>query len=481
MNNTPFGFGFGGSPDDNDPDKANNPLGQNFDMANLGAALEQLGSMLQSGGADADGPVNWKLAHDVARKKVAEDGDPSLNDAQIRTVTEAVNLAHTWLDPVMQFPATAAEPRAWSRSEWVEGTLPAWEVMVAPIAEQLQSSMQSLMPEEGTDLSQMQMPEGIPPELAAMAGPLMGMARAMGSSMFGMQVGQGIAELSAEIVSSSDIGVPLTSDGRPTLLPQNIKAFSLGLEVPESDVMVYLALRESAHQRLFAHVPWLRSRVEGAIDAYARGIHVDSERIEGAMQGVDFQNPEALQEALSQGVFQPVDTEEQKIAKARLESLLALIEGWVDDVVDAAAADRLPSYNQLREALRRRRASGGPAEKTFSTLIGLEMRPRRLREAADVWRQLRESPGGIEARDGLWEHPDLLPSAKDLEDATGFVGTTSQFSADDFDAAISQLETELNSGDLDSGAVVTDDTETDDPEQGKGEDGDSSSQSPGSS
>lgn len=432
MNNLPFGFGTGDSnPDDPDSNGKIPGMPDGLDMASLGAALQQLGSLLQSGGADAAGPVNWTLTQDVARKKIAEDSDPIVGDAQNRAVADAVALANVWLDPAMQFPGTSGEARTWSRSEWLEGTLPAWKTIVTPVAEHLQSSMQSVMP--GPD-EMSNLPEGLPPELAAMAGPLMDMARQMGSSMFGMQLGQGLAALAGDVLSSSEIGIPLTTDARPTLLPHNIQQFGDGLEVPQSDLLVFLALREVAHQRLFQHVPWLRGRVEGAIDAYARGINVDQRRIEDAMQGVNMENPEALQEALSAGVFEPVDTPDQLAAKARLESLLALIEGWVDDVVTTSASDKLPSFNQLREALRRRRASGGPAEKTFATLIGLEMRPRRLREAADVWRQLRESPGGIEARDALWAHPDLLPAAEDLEDATGFVGTTDQFSADQFDS-----------------------------------------------
>ena len=70
--------------------------------------------------------------------------------------------------------------------------------------------------------------------------------------------------------------------------------------------------------------------------------------------------------------------------------------------------------------MRRRRAAGGPAERTFASLVGLEMRPRALREAAALWRQLREQRG-IEGRDALWAHPDLLPGAEDLADPAAFL------------------------------------------------------------
>ncbi len=408
--------------------------GQGFDMANLGAALEQIGAMLQSTGSNDGSPVNWDMANDIARKALAEAGDPSVPAAQVRAVQDAVGLADVWLDPATEFPATGGTAKAWSRSEWLNETMPAWKKVITPVAEKVQGTMATMMP--GSDAlggGQIPgMPEGLPPELAAMAAPLMGMAKAMGSAMFGMQVGQGLAALAGEVVCGSDIGIPLTTGGHSVLLPGNVLAFGEGLDLPDSDVLVFIALREAAHQRLFAHVPWLRSRVEAALVAYASGINVDQSRIETALEGVDMQNPEALQEALASGVFQPEDTEEQKAALARLETLLALVEGWVDDVVDGAVSGRLPSYDRLRETLRRRRATGGPAEKTFATLVGLELRPRRLREAAALWERLR-SEGGIEARDALWAHPDLLPTAEDLDDIDAFLTRTSEFDTSELD------------------------------------------------
>jgi hypothetical protein len=89
-------------------------------------------------------------------------------------------------------------------------------------------------------------------------------------------------------------------------------------------------------------------------------------------------------------------------------------------VVDAAARGRLPHASALAEAIRRRRATGGPAERTMATLVGLELRPRRLREAATIWQGLTDARG-VDGRDAVWGHPDLMPTAEDLDDPDGFV------------------------------------------------------------
>ena len=79
------------------------------------------------------------------------------------------------------------------------------------------------------------------------------------------------------------------------------------------------------------------------------------------------------------------------------------------------------------------RATGGPAERTFATLVGLELRPRRLREAAAIWRGLTDARG-IAGREAIWTHPDLLPTTEDLDDPEGFVRGRPELDISDMEA-----------------------------------------------
>ena len=444
----PFGFGAG------DPDDSGGAgVGPgDFDMSQMGAMLENLGRMMQQSG---DGPVHWELARDTARKAVSAAGDPSPSSTDASALDDAVRLAEVWLDSVTTLPASSGQVHVWSRSAWIEETLPAWKTLVGPIAAQVQTTMSGMtsgIDPASSDTSGLleQLPEEIrdalPADFGSMLAPLMGMAQQMGATMFGMQFGQGLAELSGDVFGACDIGVPLTDDGRPALIPANIESFGDGLGIPADQVRVYLALRECAHQRLFTHVPWLRARLTGAIEEYARGIHVDAARIQEAASGIDPSDPEAISQALSSGVFEPEDSPQQIAALHRLETLLALVEGWVDHVVHAAAHDRLPQADALRESLRRRRAAGGPAEKTFARLVGLEMRPRRLREASALFASL-EDAGGLERRDGVWEHPDLLPSADDLDDPAAYVTRSAPLDLSSLDDTTAPLPDEGNESD----------------------------------
>ncbi len=429
MSDIPFGFNRPGDPGDENKPENQNPFGAR-DMQDFATMLHQFADMLASQSAST-GPLNWDLAKNVARHLVVEQGDPSVLDAERRSVEEALRLAELWLDEVTTLPAGIRTPRAWSRSEWIEQTLPVWSKVCDPIAARMVDSMDSAMPEE----------------MKAMAGPLIGMMRQMSGAMVGGQAGQALGALALEVVGSADVGLPLAPDGVGALLPAGVAAFGEGLDVGADDVRVYLALREAAHQRLFVHVPWLRAHLLGAVEDYARGITVDLSKIEDAIAGADLTNPEALQKALGGELsLTPEETPQQKAALARLETALALVEGWVDTVVNKAAEGRLPSAGKLAEAVRRRRATGGPAERTFATLVGLELRPRRLREAADLWRRLGEVRGS-EGRDAVWAHPDLMPTADDLDAPQAFVeGRTA---AADID--ISQLTEGGEKGDDETG------------------------------
>ncbi|HSP36275.1 MAG TPA: zinc-dependent metalloprotease [Frankiaceae bacterium] len=424
MSGGPFPFGFSGGSGGESGGSGDGPGGGDpfgFGGGNIFAELERLLSW-------QGGPVNWNMARQVAEQSIG-DADSAVSMGEQSAVREAGRLADHWLDEVTTLPGTGGEVTAWTRMEWVRETLPVWQTLADPIAGKVVDAMGSAVAGGLSNLPGMeglesQLPPGLDlGQLAAGGGPFMGMLKQIGGLLFGMQVGSALAALAQEVVSPTDVGLPL---GGPALLPRNIAAAGEGLEVPDDQLRLYLALRELAHQRLFAHVPWLRSHLLAAVETYARGITVDPEAISRAVTNIDPSmldptklDPENLVEALGADVFQTENSPEQDAALARLETTLALIEGWVDEIVDAAARDRLPSAGALRETIRRRRATGGPAEQTFAALVGLELRPRRLRDAAALWRALLDERG-MDGRDAVWSHPDLMPGSSDLDDPQAF-------------------------------------------------------------
>ena len=400
----------------------------------LGGGAGGGGGLFGHGAPDAGSGVNWEVTKDTARKMVASLGpDPTPTSAQQHAVTEAASIAEVWLDEATRFPRVSTSVAAWSRAEWVENTMGVWRRLVEPVASHIADAMEGALSFGGDE-------SGAIPGMAGMEQVLRPMLRSSGASMFGLQLGQGLGQLAAEVVGATDIGLPLSEPGHVALLPTNVAAFGEGLEQSSTDVTLYLALRECARQRLFASASWLREQVLVLVEQYAAGITIDTSALEQAVGQIDPTNLEELSATLEGGLFEPRKTPEQLATLERLETMLALVEGWVDDVVTQATAPWMPAAGALAETVRRSRASGGPAEATFATLVGLELRPRRMRDAANLWAAVREARG-VEGRDAVWAHPDLVPTAADLDDPLGFVSgdQAEQQSDEDFDAALAEL------------------------------------------
>ena len=191
-------------------------------------------------------------------------------------------------------------------------------------------------------------------------------------------------------------------------------------------------------------VGWLGPQQLALVEHYARGISIDASALEQAIENqlsgaMTPQEIEAAGQAVAGSLFAPQVTPEQREVLGRLETLLALVEGWVDEVVEQATRGRMPAAVQLTETLRRRRATGGPAEAALKALVGLELRPRRTRDAANLWAATRATRGAAE-RDAAWAHPDLIPTAADLDDPLGYAEHGhEQAPADDLDAQLARL------------------------------------------
>lgn len=443
--NQPFGFSASGDDDPGDhpgdDGSGHRPGGQGgpggaggFDPSQLGQMLSQFGQMLGSMGTamnspDAGGPVNYSLARTVALQALGR--TPVVSDTQKKAVEDAVRLAELWLEDTSRFPSAVHRTESWTPQQWVERSLPTWEKLCTPIAEQMNSATLGSMPEEARQL----------------AGPLLGMLDRMGGMGFGMQLGQGLGKLAPAVLFASEVGLPFGDDGVAALCPGAVDSFADELELPRQEVLVFLAAREAAHLRLFAGAPWLRARVLATVDEYARGIRIDTSAMDDLASKLDpsaLQDPSKLQELLGGQEIGPKVTNVNEAALGRLETLLALIEGWVDVCVTDAVGDRLPTAARLSETWLRRRASGGAAEQAFASIVGLELRPRLAREASVLWRRVGDAVG-TERRDTLWSHPDLLPVADDLENPARVIDRLLDESGED-SQVVDEIERFLREG-----------------------------------
>lgn len=381
--------------------------------------ISQFESAMKTSDAQTSGGVNWTLAQNQA-KSLASKESKAVSDTQRKLVSDAVSIGSLWLDDVTELGAHASDPKLLNRELWVADALPLFQELSKPVAERmanaLTETMQSVIPEE---LHQMN----------AQAGAFM---RSAGGAMFAMQLGQALGKLATETLSGGDTGIPILRD-RAALVPQNIDEFLSGFDIGADQGYIFLTIRELAYSRLFKNAKWLRDAVVSQITQFASEIAIDTEHLREVAESLDLNDPEQLRGAIDSGAMIAKRTEDQERAVAAIENLLALIDGWVECVTEEATT-RLPNASSIAEAIIRRRAEGGPAEITFGTLVGLQLRPRKLREARELWRVLTRE-FGTKVRDEIWLHPDQLPTAEEVENPQLAVARRRN-EDDDFDNAL---------------------------------------------
>ena len=408
---------------------------ESFDTQELAKAAgiptdpQQLKQMLEMisqamGPQTTTGGVDWDAA--IAQAKAgARRNNRGITESERDAWREAVHIGGMWLNEATDVSELSSEPKLLTRDLWVDDAMPLFKAMSQPVADRMASALSdhiaSNAPEEMSGLM-------------AEAGRLL---RNAGGAMFAMQLGQAIGRLSEQVLSGSDIGLPIFTEQRAAFLPQNLEVFIRELEVPAQEAQIYLAVRELAHARLFKHSRWLREAVVAQISAYAAQITIDQDKIMGAVADTDPTDAEGMRKLLESGAMIGEKTEDQERALEAIETLLALIEGWVD-AVTLDATKLLPNAQRIAEAIHRRRVTGGPAELTFGTLVGLQLRPRKLREASSMWQLIGNALGNAR-RDSLWDHPDMLPNAADIADPATLIGRLQGGNDDDFDSALRDL------------------------------------------
>jgi len=418
---SPFGF----TPDSSDePEK--NKDGESVDFAAMMAQMQQqIQQQFSALGMNAPGfsattealPKN--IVRDTAKKFVTAKGSAPIGANDVAKIEEAFAIAELWLNEATFFSqSTATGNPAMARTDWVDTTLNGWHVSVEPLATGLAAAISELLNNANGEQGQseaekaMQIPVGM----------IATLLRSFIGSLIATQLGQAIGGLAGSVTGTHDVGLPLVEPVYPSLVPQNIDEWGQDLNIPMDEVRIFHALRESAVARLFAHNPWLISYIRTAISDYGKGIRIDIDAIQrqaqevfdnASQEGKEFDptNPESFNIALNEGIFTPEETPAQRAALTKLETVLALIDGWSEDVVSLAAGDRLPNLVALQETLRRRRATSAPAQQLFATMFGLQVSPKLAREAATFWKAVREVKD-CEGRDRIWS--GILPTADDL-------------------------------------------------------------------
>ena len=384
-----------------------------------------------------DSAVNWEMGEQIARDAIHKGNKDTLTTTQADKAREALSISNLWLDPFTKLQPPAAHNQAWSRLDYITHCLPTFRQLTEPVGTNIARAFSQALSEHSAPL-----PEDMFAQFGASTTQMM---KSIIASLLGMQYGVGLAELAGLCFGGADTGLPLVDGDSVALVPANIAELAKDLDEGGDELELFVAVREQATARLYSQIPWLRPQILDAITAYSQQIAIDMDSIESQLRDVGF-DMHNMQEIDLSGVFDTDDNDMQKAMLAKLEHTLSLVEGWVSAVSLDAVIAQLPHAIALSELLQRRSATQSPANHTFGPLVGLNIAPKRVREATAFW-HMATARLGIEKRDALWNHPDFLPTPEHLENPqTFFEPAQPSKIEDELDAFLEEL---LTNGDSD--------------------------------
>ncbi len=377
------------------------------------------------------GPVNWDVAGQFAQW-AASGGDPEPNVDPLARVRmeELLHVAELHVGEASGFPGSSLLSLVCvTPTEWAARTLEAWK----PLLERLASAAARSMTSPGQGMA------GIPPgDLGGLLGAFGGLLgpgdaespepgadpmsamlgnlpRLLGPVLFGMQSGSMVGELGRRALGQYDLPMPRPPGSELLVVPPAIDGFAAEWSLPADDVRLWVCLREVAHHTVLgrSHV---RERVEKLVGDYVDAFSPEAGFLEERLSGLDPSDFGSLQAALGDpaSLLAEMRNDTQRRLQVPLNSLLSVVTGWVDHVMERAGRRLIDSYGPLTEALHRRRLEDHSGARAVAQMFGVEL------DMASVERGQRFVSGVVEragedALGRLWRSPADLPTPPEVD------------------------------------------------------------------
>lgn len=328
------------------------------------------------------GPVNWKLAAEVARH-LAGDREP-VEPWAAEEFRELARLAEYRLEAIAPFPVRPAvdvlplDPRSWA-----EKNLELYGSLVEPFAASLGSGE---------------------------AAPMMAQ---LAPAMIGLQVGSLVGSLSVWIVSGFDAGLPPDQVGPLSLIVPNIESMSAD-GVDRREIHLWVVANEVAY-RAVCEVAWIPDHLAKLLGDYAAAAQIDPTKLSGLMLGGT--DPSSIEKAIEDagGIEGLIGGEEAEAPRAELEAFLGAIAGCGRLLARRAVGEMAPNFDAITAARDLERD-----EITEAPTIGVGPVPSEAIRLGDEFNQEVERRYGEDALQTLWADPSRMPSAAELRDPTAW-------------------------------------------------------------
>ena len=349
--------------------------------------------------------IDWDVAISTGTKWARPGPQVSLAEAR-RTVSELRDLAGAVQQPVYEVTGMSATRdgslgriAVVDRPGWIRANVDGFRVVLEPLVEQLK--------------------ERAPGGSKAPGG---GVMTAVGSRVTGIQAGLILAYLSSRVLGQYELFLPPETSpvdgeqpGRLTLVAPNIVMVERELGVDAHDFRRWVCLHEETHRLQFTAVPWLRDYVQSQMTEFLLASELDPAAILQRIRSAADAMAGAVRGGDGGSLIDAVATPRQKEIMDRLTSVMTLVEGHGDYVMDAVGPQVVPSVEQIRERFNSRRGSSGRIEQTIRRILGIDLKMKQYAEGSRFVRAVVDEVGMAEFNK-VWISPETLPTREEFAD-----------------------------------------------------------------
>ena len=203
----------------------------------------------------------------------------------------------------------------------------------------------------------------------------------------------------------------------------NIANAARKLEADPEQLLTWIAFHEVTHGVQFSGVPWLRPYLAGLLRELLESLEMKIDP-RAMLRLPSLEDARGLVTALKQdGLVGALAGGGRRDLLERVQSVMGVVEGHAEHVMDVVGEAALPSLAQLRGALDRRRQERPPLLALLERLIGLEAKMRQYEDGKRFCDAVAASAGPVGLH-RVFESPEQLPTVTELHDPQAWMRRT---------------------------------------------------------
>jgi putative hydrolase len=245
----------------------------------------------------------------------------------------------------------------------------------------------------------------------------------MGPMLLGMMAGSTAGHLAARALGHYELPLPRPADEPLSMVLANVDEFARSWSLPEDSIRLWVCLSDVVHHQVLT-LPHVRDHLGALLREYAQGFDHDPEELDRRMRelGIDdlLGSGEPDMAAVQRLAGDPdlllgaMQSPAQRALMPRIEAIVAAVEGYVDVILDTIGARLIADYDQVTEALRRRRVEFGPEARFVERIFGLELSQATFDRGTAFVSGLVER-AGTGVFEVLWSDTESLPTPAELD------------------------------------------------------------------